>query len=145
LHERLKLAAGERGVSVTREICDRAIDSLESKPKLPPPAPKKRRIDELQDELRKRDETIELLTQALKRDQEPTQLRDLSDTTQEPEHTGPLRHLVYEVPEAGAKLGLNRNASYGAAKRGEIPTIKIGRLLKVPKAAFHAKFGGQPS
>lgn len=44
--------------------------------------------------------------------------------------------LVYDVPEAGAKLGLSRNGSYDAAARGEIPTIKIGRLLKVPKIAF---------
>jgi hypothetical protein len=27
-------------------------------------------------------------------------------------------------------------ASYAAARRGEIPTIKIGRLLKVPTAAL---------
>jgi excisionase family DNA binding protein len=45
--------------------------------------------------------------------------------------------LVYEVPEAGAMLGLTRNASYDAAKRGDIPTIRIGKLLRVPKAAFH--------
>jgi len=44
--------------------------------------------------------------------------------------------LVYDVPEAGAKLGLSRNASYDAAKRGEIPTIRLGRLLKVPRAAL---------
>ena len=44
--------------------------------------------------------------------------------------------LVYEVPEAGAKLGLSRSRSYEAAKRGELPTIRIGRLWKVPKAAF---------
>ena len=43
---------------------------------------------------------------------------------------------VYDVPEAGALLGLTRNGAYAAAARGEIPTIKIGRLLKVPKAAF---------
>jgi hypothetical protein len=47
--------------------------------------------------------------------------------------------LVYEVPEAGAKLGLGRNASYAAAKRGDIPTIKIGRLLRVPIKAFEEK------
>lgn len=45
--------------------------------------------------------------------------------------------LVYHVPEAGAMLGLTRNASYEAAKRGDIPTIRIGKLLRVPKAAFH--------
>jgi excisionase family DNA binding protein len=46
--------------------------------------------------------------------------------------------LVYKVPEAGAMLGLTKNASYEAAKRGDFPTIKIGKLIRVPKAAFHA-------
>jgi excisionase family DNA binding protein len=46
--------------------------------------------------------------------------------------------LVYTVPEAGAMIGLTKNGSYEAAKRGDIPTIRIGRLYKVPKAAFHA-------
>ena len=45
--------------------------------------------------------------------------------------------LVYRVPEAGALLGLSRNASYEAAKRGDFPTIKLGKLIRVPKAAFH--------
>jgi hypothetical protein len=45
--------------------------------------------------------------------------------------------LVYDVPEAGALLGLTRNGSYEAAKRGDFPTIRIGGLIKVPKAAFH--------
>jgi hypothetical protein len=47
------------------------------------------------------------------------------------------KRLVYDVPEAGAMIGLTRNMSYQAAKRGDIPTIRIGKLLKVPKAAFH--------
>lgn len=50
--------------------------------------------------------------------------------------------LVYEVPEAGSKLGLSRNGSYEAAARGEIPTIRIGRLLKVPKVAFDRMLEG---
>jgi len=45
--------------------------------------------------------------------------------------------LVYEVPEAGEMLGLNRNAAYAAAKRGDIPTIRIGKLIRVPKLAFN--------
>jgi excisionase family DNA binding protein len=45
--------------------------------------------------------------------------------------------LVYEVPEAGRMLGLSRNASYEAAKRGDLPTVKIGKLIRVPKVAFH--------
>jgi hypothetical protein len=34
--------------------------------------------------------------------------------------------------------GCNRrfNQAYAAAKRGEIPTIRIGRSLRVPKPAF---------
>jgi excisionase family DNA binding protein len=51
-------------------------------------------------------------------------------------HTGDDKRLVLDVPEAGALLGLGRNAAYAAAKKGDIPTIRIGRLLKVPKAAF---------
>jgi hypothetical protein len=45
--------------------------------------------------------------------------------------------LVYTVPEAGRLLGLGRNAAYDAAKRGDIPTLRIGRLLLVPKIPFH--------
>jgi hypothetical protein len=41
--------------------------------------------------------------------------------------------LTISVPEAGKRyFGLCRNASYDAAERGEIPTIRIGRLLRVP-------------
>ena len=49
--------------------------------------------------------------------------------------------LVYTVPEAGRLLGLSRNGAYEAAKRGDIPTIRVGRRLVVPKAAFHQTFG----
>jgi excisionase family DNA binding protein len=41
------------------------------------------------------------------------------------------------VPEAGKILGLGRNAAYEAARRGDIPVIRIGKLLHVPMAAFH--------
>jgi hypothetical protein len=41
--------------------------------------------------------------------------------------------LTMSVPEAGEVFyGLSKNASYDAAKRGEIPTIRVGRLLRVP-------------
>jgi excisionase family DNA binding protein len=46
------------------------------------------------------------------------------------------KRLVLDVPEAGEMLGLNRNAAYAAAKRGDLPTIRIGKLIRVPKAAF---------
>jgi hypothetical protein len=45
--------------------------------------------------------------------------------------------LTISVPEAGRHyFGLSRNAAYAAAERGDIPTIKIGRLLKVPVRAL---------
>lgn len=50
--------------------------------------------------------------------------------------------LVYTVPEAGALLGLNKNAAYAAAKRCDFPTIRIGKLIRVPKAALHAMIDG---
>ena len=44
------------------------------------------------------------------------------------------------VPEAGQiYFDLSRNGSYEAAKRGEIPTIRVGRLLRVPVAAMERK------
>ena len=40
------------------------------------------------------------------------------------------------VPEAGAMIGLGRNASYEAAKAGDIPVMKIGALKIVPRAKW---------
>jgi hypothetical protein len=40
------------------------------------------------------------------------------------------------VPQAGRKLGLGRNASYAAARRGEIPVLQFGRKLRVPTPRF---------
>jgi excisionase family DNA binding protein len=46
------------------------------------------------------------------------------------------KSVVMTVIEAGQRLGLSRCGAYEAAARGEIPIIRIGRLLKVPKVAF---------
>ena len=41
------------------------------------------------------------------------------------------------VPEAGRRyFDLSRGASYAAAANGEIPTIRIGRRLRVPVMAM---------
>jgi excisionase family DNA binding protein len=39
-------------------------------------------------------------------------------------------------PDVGRRLGIGRAATYEAAKRKEIPTIRIGRKILVPKAAL---------
>jgi len=49
--------------------------------------------------------------------------------------TVPVKTMT--VPDAGRiYYGLSRNGSYEAAKRGDIPTIKIGKLLRVPVRAL---------
>ncbi len=41
------------------------------------------------------------------------------------------------VPEAGkVYFDLSKNASYEAARRGDIPTIRVGRLLRVSVAVM---------
>ncbi len=41
------------------------------------------------------------------------------------------------VPEAGKTYyDLSKNGSYEAARRGDIPTIRVGRLLRVPVGAM---------
>jgi hypothetical protein len=41
------------------------------------------------------------------------------------------------VVEAGKKyLGLGKHGSYAAAAKGEIPTIKVGSIMRVPVAAM---------
>jgi excisionase family DNA binding protein len=48
--------------------------------------------------------------------------------------------LTISVPEAGRRyLGLKRDASYRAAKRGDIPVIRVGRLLRVSKRAMERR------
>lgn len=48
--------------------------------------------------------------------------------------------LTISVPEAGRRyFGLSRNGSYAAAARSEIPTIKVGRLLRVPVRAMEQR------
>jgi len=53
-----------------------------------------------------------------------------SDTTAE--------RLVFSVAEAGELLGISRAFAYELVARGEIPSIRLGRRVLVPKAALLA-------
>jgi excisionase family DNA binding protein len=46
------------------------------------------------------------------------------------------------ITEASHALGVSRNKAYEAARRGEIPTIKIGKRILVPVAAFERMLQG---
>jgi hypothetical protein len=53
-----------------------------------------------------------------------------------------LSHPTASVPEVGRICyGLSRNSAYAAAAKGDIPTIKIGKLLKVPTGPLRVKLG----
>jgi hypothetical protein len=45
------------------------------------------------------------------------------------------------IPEAGEMVGLSRNGSYEAARRGEIPTLRFGAKKIVPRALWLRKLG----
>lgn len=41
------------------------------------------------------------------------------------------------VPDAGrVYFGMSRNASYAAARRGDFPVVRIGKLVRVPIKAL---------
>ena len=44
--------------------------------------------------------------------------------------------LTWTVEEAAAALGVSRAFAYDAIRRGEIPAIKIGRRILVPRSAL---------
>jgi len=49
--------------------------------------------------------------------------------------------LTLTVEEAGRLLGLSRPSAYEAARVGQLPVIRIGRRLLVPRARLLAMLG----
>lgn len=49
------------------------------------------------------------------------------------------------VEEAAALLGIGRTAAYEAARRGQLPTRRLGRRLVVPVPAFLDWLGPTPA
>jgi excisionase family DNA binding protein len=59
-------------------------------------------------------------------------------------HTHPTpAPATYSIEEAAQILGVGRSAAYEAARRGEIPTIRIGRRLRVPRRALDRLLDGE--
>ena len=50
---------------------------------------------------------------------------------------------TYSVPEAGRIVRLGKNASYDAARRGELPVLRFGRKLRVPRVALERLPAGE--
>lgn len=55
----------------------------------------------------------------------------------------PISRRTYTIEEAAQLLGIGRNHAYEAAKRGDIPSIKIGKRIVVPKAAIDRMLEGE--
>jgi len=56
----------------------------------------------------------------------------------------PGERLVLTVAEAGELLGISRAFAYELVARGELPVIRLGRRIVVPKAALLAMVGLAP-
>jgi excisionase family DNA binding protein len=64
--------------------------------------------------------------------------------TDAPARSAPKRETL-SVVEAGRRLGLGKDAAYRAARSGELPVLRIGRRLLVPKARFERLLAGDES
>jgi len=49
--------------------------------------------------------------------------------------TPPRERLTLTIDEAALALGISRSSAYECAKRGDIPTVRFGRLIVVPRRA----------
>lgn len=46
--------------------------------------------------------------------------------------------LTITVEEAGRRLGISRGLAYSLVRRGQIPSVRLGRRLVVPAGAVEA-------
>lgn len=47
-----------------------------------------------------------------------------------------MEKLVYSMQEAAEGLGISKSYMYELARRGEVPALKLGKRLVVPKEKF---------
>ena len=50
--------------------------------------------------------------------------------------------ITNTVEEAAAILGISRGSAYGLARKGVLPTIRLGRRLLVPRRALERLLDG---
>jgi excisionase family DNA binding protein len=54
-----------------------------------------------------------------------------------------VKGATYTIDEAAKLLRIGRNQAYAAASKGEIPVLKIGKRLLVPRAALDRMLKGE--
>ena len=50
--------------------------------------------------------------------------------------------MTLTIEEAARILGIGRNSAYEGARSGQIPTIRIGKRMLVPRQALERMLGG---
>ena len=50
--------------------------------------------------------------------------------------------ITYTVTEAAELLGISRSSAYECVRRGEIPSLTLGRRVVIPRRAFEALLDG---
>ena len=53
-----------------------------------------------------------------------------------PRHTVIEKRLCITVPEAAEMLGISRNFAYGLVKQKQLPVLKFGKRLLIPRVAL---------
>ncbi len=54
-----------------------------------------------------------------------------------------MEPVTYSVEEVAKMLGIARGKAYEHVRNGDIPSIRMGRRLLIPRARFHAWLNGQ--
>lgn len=57
----------------------------------------------------------------------------------QPDHA--VRPRTYRVPEVARILGLGRTATYDAIRRGDLPALRVGGRVLVPRVAIERLLG----
>lgn len=67
--------------------------------------------------------------------------RHLAELSTDSDVESIARRATITVEQAASLLGIGRSAAYDAARRGQLPTRRVGRRLFVPVPAFLAWLG----
>ena len=51
--------------------------------------------------------------------------------------------LTYTVDDVAAMLGIARGKAYEHVRNGEIPSVRMGRRLLIPRERFHSWLNGE--
>ena len=74
---------------------------------------------------------------------EPAPIGHNNPPDETPDARAHVSAATYTVEEAGKLLGIGRNQTYEAVHRGDLPYIRIGKRLLIPKAVLDRLLNGE--